>query len=48
VDHEDVRHLVLKNRSMLDLGYIRRWLAEFHLLAGHEQILDDFESLAGD
>ena len=45
VDREDVRHMLAKNRGIVDLAYLTDWLREFSQLPGHEGILQDFETL---
>jgi len=45
IDHEDVRHLLAKNRNTIDFDYLKQWLSEFTHLPGHEGILQDFETL---
>jgi len=45
VDHEDVRHLLAKNGTHLDLGYIRQWLVQFSEIPGYERVTPDFEAL---
>jgi len=45
IDHEDVRHLLAKNRNTIDFDYLKQWLSEFTPFPGHEGILQDFETL---
>lgn len=45
VDEEDVKSILVKNKSSIDRKYIRRWLSEFSKSFGNEGIMDRFNSL---
>ena len=45
IDAEDVKNILIKNRKLIDLKYIRRWLSEFSKLSEHERVLEKFNSL---
>ena len=45
VDVEDVKNILVKNNTTIELEYIRRWLSEFGRLSEHEGILEKFEIL---
>jgi len=45
VDEEDVRNILIKNKSSVDIKYIKRWLSEFGKLSEHKGILEKFNSL---
>lgn len=46
IDEEDVRNILIKKRSELDLKYIKRWLSEFNKLTGYRRILERFNRLS--
>ena len=45
IDEEDVKSILNKNRDMLDLKYIKKWLSEFARIAEHKAVLSRFNSL---
>ncbi|HIJ67728.1 MAG TPA: hypothetical protein HPP51_05530, partial [Planctomycetes bacterium] len=47
IDVEDVNNILIKNKDLLDLEYIRRWLLEFGRISEHKGILEKFNSLLG-
>jgi predicted nucleotidyltransferase len=47
VDLEDVKNILIKNRKLIDLEYIRRWLSEFGGISEHKGILERFNILLG-
>jgi len=45
VDAEDVKSILIKNKDLLDLKYIGKWLSEFGKLTEHEHMLKRFDGL---
>jgi len=45
IDEEDVESILVKNKTSIDLKYIKKWLSEFGKLAEHQAILKKFSSL---
>jgi len=45
VDEEDVKSILVKNKSSLDRKYIRRWLSQFSRISEHGGILTRFNIL---
>jgi len=45
VDEEDVKSILVKNKSALDCKYIRRWLSQFSRIYEHRGILARFNIL---
>lgn len=45
IDTEDIKNILLKHRTSIDLEYIREWLSEFNKISEYEGILEKFESL---
>ena len=45
VDEEDVRSILAKNRSSVDLKYIKKWLSRFSKISEHEGVLERFKNL---
>jgi hypothetical protein len=45
VDEEDVKSILVKNKSSIDRKYIRRWLSDFSKSSEHKEILESFNSL---
>ncbi len=48
IDIEDAKSILIKSRSSIDLGYIRKWLREFSRMPGSEEALRQFETLLKD
>ncbi len=48
VDLEDVRSMLIKNRSSVDFEYIERWLAEFNKIPEYSDILEKFDHLSSE
>jgi predicted nucleotidyltransferase len=47
VDEEDIRSILVKNRSKIDLGYVRKWLGQFEGLQEYADVLKKFKKLVG-
>jgi len=45
IDEEDVKNILIKNKSSIDLKYIRRWLLEFSKTPEQKEILTKFNNL---
>jgi predicted nucleotidyltransferase len=45
IDQEDVKNILIKNRSSIDVRYIKRWLSKFSRISEHGRILERFNSL---
>jgi predicted nucleotidyltransferase len=45
VDEEDVMSILSKNKSSVDLKYIKKWLLQFSKIPEHKRILARFDSL---
>ena len=45
VDEEDVKNILIKNKSSIDFEYIRRWLLEFSKISEYKGILEKFDDL---
>jgi predicted nucleotidyltransferase len=45
IDVEDVKGILQKHKSSIDLGYIEKWLSEFSEIDEHSDILTKFKSL---
>jgi predicted nucleotidyltransferase len=45
VDEEDVKSILVKNKSSLDRKYIRQWLSQFSKISEHRRMLERFNSL---
>lgn len=45
IDEEDVENILIKNKSSLNLKYIRKWLLEFSRIAEQKEILGKFNNL---
>jgi len=45
VDEEDVRSILIKNKGVIELKYVKKWLSEFSRQSEHKGILEKFESL---
>ena len=42
---ENVKNILIKNKDLIDLEYIRRWLLEFSKISEHEGTLEGFNGL---
>ena len=47
IDVEDVNNILIKNKDLLDLEYVRKWLLEFGRISEHDGILKRFDGLLG-
>ena len=45
IDNEDVKNILIKNKSKINLRYIKKWLREFNKISGQKGILAKFNSL---
>jgi predicted nucleotidyltransferase len=45
IDEEDVKSILAKNRSSLNLKYVRRWISEFGRISEHNNVLQRFNGL---
>lgn len=45
IDEEDVKNVFIKNKSLLDLKYIKRWLSRFSEISDQKGLLRKFNSL---
>ena len=45
VDEEDVKSILVKNKSSIDHKYIRRWLSELNKSSEHKEVLESFNRL---
>jgi len=45
IDQEDVKTILVKNRGLIDLRYVRRWLSEFGKMSEDIGLLDRFNRL---
>ena len=45
IDEEDVKNILIKNKSKINLKYIKRWLSEFSKLSGQKDLLRRFNIL---
>jgi len=45
IDEEDVTSILAKNKSSIDLKYVKKWLLEFSKISEHEGSLEKFNKL---
>ncbi len=45
IDEEDVKSILTKNKSSLDIKYVRRWLSQFSRTSEHKGVLRKFNNL---
>ncbi len=45
IDDEDVSNILIKNKTKIDLKYIKKWLSEFSTLPRNKKILEKFNKL---
>lgn len=45
IDEEDIKNILVKNKTSIDYEYIRKWLLEFSDISEHKEILGKFNSL---
>jgi predicted nucleotidyltransferase len=45
IDEEDVKSILIKNKNLIDLKYIRKWLSQFGNLSEHKRVLERFNNL---
>jgi predicted nucleotidyltransferase len=45
IDEEDVKSILAKNKDVIDLDYIRKWLSQFGEIVEHKGIVERFDGL---
>ncbi len=45
IDEKDIKNILLKNKGLINLRYIKRWLSEFSKASDQKELLRRFDSL---
>jgi hypothetical protein len=45
IDLEDIKNILIKNKSSVDKKYIIQWLSQFSVMGEYKQVVQKFERL---